>query len=54
MAAVEFNRDPTVRANVQFVVLTKQGRLVVDVASTAMPGQPLQAIWKSGMVDGIR
>jgi hypothetical protein len=51
-AEVEFNRDPKVTSNVEFVVHTKQGRVVVGVASTAKPGQPAQAIWRSGMVAG--
>jgi hypothetical protein len=51
-AQVEVNRDPRVKSNVQFVVVTNKGRVVVGVASTAKPGQRAEAIWKSGMVAG--
>ena len=51
-AEVEVNRDPRVKSNVQFVVVTNKGRVVVGVASTAKPGQRAEAIWKSGMVAG--
>jgi len=51
-AHVELNRDPTVKSNVQFVVVTDKRRVVVGVASTAKLGQRAEATWKSGMVAG--
>ena len=51
-AQVELNRDPRVKSNVQFVVITNKGRVVVGVGSTAKPGQRAEVIWKSGMVAG--
>jgi hypothetical protein len=51
-ARVEVNRDPRVRSNVQFVVITDKRRVVVGLASTARPGQKTDATWKSGMVAG--
>ena len=51
-AQVELNRDPRVKSNVRFVVVTNKGRVVVGVGSTAKPGQRAEVIWKSGMVAG--
>ena len=52
---VQINRDPRVVSNVQYVVITKDGkRHRVGASSTGKPGMPGEArvTWGSAMVDG--